>query len=139
MQESPDADSSNQEMPTEDECDEKLMEPSPSRVQNVETMSQKGREAANNKHSLKHERSKIAEPREPSLVCSAERKIIVHALADGHDDDIIAQQVGSSCYNVTRRAMQSLRPGQWVKDEVINSFFHLLSQRDGEICSNNAT
>jgi hypothetical protein len=66
----------------------------------------------------------------------SEHKIITHALADGHDDDVMAQ-VGRN--KVTRQAMQSLKPGQWIKDEVINSFFHLLSQRDGELCKNDVT
>jgi Ulp1 family protease len=69
----------------------------------------------------------------------AEQKIILHALADGHADKIIAQQVGSSLNKVTRGAMQSLKPGQWLEDEVVNCFFYLLAQRDGELSKKDAT
>jgi hypothetical protein len=61
--------------------------------------------------------------------------IISHALGAGHDGDIIVQ-VGSSGHKVTRLAMRSLKPEAWLKDEVINTFFHLLSLRDGELCKN---
>jgi Ulp1 family protease len=81
-----------------------------------------------------------AQPRGPSLIdSSAERKTISHALSDGHDDDVIVQVGEPSGHKVRRGAMQSLKPGVWVKDEVINSFFHLLSQQDGELCKNNVT
>jgi sentrin-specific protease 1 len=110
--------------------------------------------AANNTQiSLKKGKSEeSAEPRGPPLVgsavgsavssapvSSAEHKIIMHALADGHDNDIMAQVGSSGNKVVTRRAMQSLKPGQWIKDEVINSFFHLLSHRDEELSKNDST
>jgi hypothetical protein len=82
-----------------------------------------GRGAATNNESLKE----------------GERKIISHALADGHDDDVIVQVGRPSGHKVRRDAMQSLKPGVWVKDEVINAFFQLLTQRDGELCKNDVT
>jgi hypothetical protein len=110
--------------------DEENMKPPPA-VQDNE----KGRGAANNERF----KQSAAQPRGPSLIDLAERKIISHALSDGHDDDVIVQIGQHSGHKVIRGAMQSLKPGQWIKDEVVNSFFHLLSQRDGELCKNDVT
>jgi Ulp1 family protease len=40
---------------------------------------------------------------------------------------------------VTRQAMQSLKSGQWIKDEVINTFFLLLSHQKEELSKNDVT
>jgi Ulp1 family protease len=116
--------------------DKKNLKPPPA-VQD-DDISKKKRRAANSQ-SLKGRRSERAEPRgQPLVDSSAEYKIIRHALADGHDDDVIAQ-VGSSGHKVTRQAMQSLKPGQWLMDEVVNAFFYLLSHREEDFSRNDAT
>jgi hypothetical protein len=128
---------SNREMPiTEDGYDSNL-EPNPKAQQDADICNKGTAEAANNKYCLKG-KSESTEPRGPLLIDLAKHKIISHALGDGHDNDVIAQ-VGSTSHKVTRGAMQSLKSGQWIKDEVINSFFHLLSCREEELSKNNVT
>jgi hypothetical protein len=114
--------------------DNKNLKPPPPAVQDDET-SKKRRGAA------KGNKSESAEPaRGPPLLSSAERKIISHALADGpHDDNVIVQVGSSGSHKVTRQAMQSLKPGQWLEDEVVNTFLYLLSHREEELSRNNVT
>jgi hypothetical protein len=68
------------------------------------------------------------------VLVDSERDIISHALGAGHDNGIITQVGSSGGHKVTRQAMKSLKPGVWVKDEVMNAFYYLLSQQDGELC-----
>jgi hypothetical protein len=112
--------------------DKKNLKLPPPAVQDDET-SKKGRGAAKGK-------SESTEPaRGPPLLNSAECKIISHALAGGHDNDVIAQVRSSGSHKVTRRAMQLLKPGQWLKDEVVNNFHYLLSHQEEELSRNDAT
>jgi hypothetical protein len=89
-----------------------------------------------NHHCEKLE-SERAEEKRGTLreLVDSERDVVSRAFGAGHDNDIIAQ-AGSSDHKVTRGAMKSLQPGLWVEDEVINSFFYLLSQQDEELCKN---
>ena len=63
-----------------------------------------------------------------------ERAIITKATYGfGNSTDILASLGNDS---VTRKSMQTLRPGQWLNDEVINYFLkNCLANRDEIICA----
>ncbi len=61
-----------------------------------------------------------------------EKEIVAEAIhGSGPDHEILATFDADS---VTRASMQSLRPGGWLTDEVIHSFYVMLARRDEEMC-----
>jgi len=66
-----------------------------------------------------------------------EQEIIRDAIYGyGHDEEIVAQ---SGTDSVQRASMQTLKPGEWLNDEIIHHFYLMLSKRDEELCMNDPT
>jgi len=68
-------------------------------------------------------------PEEQELVRSA-------LFSPGPEDDVIAK---SDTDFVTRKNMQTLRPGAWLSDEIIHFFLAMLAKRDEELCLEDST
>lgn len=63
-----------------------------------------------------------------------ERQRILDAMDErlGRDDDIVAE---NGVDNIQRKSLRTLRPGEWLNDEVIHYFLGTLAKRDAQICA----
>ena len=89
--------------------------------------------AAKKKADREHESQELAMKLMRPLT-NEESEIVIEATEGvGPATQILASQDANS---VQRRSMQTLRPGQWLNDEVINYFLKTcLAKRDGIICA----
>ena len=66
-----------------------------------------------------------------------EHELVRRVLAeDGPDDDVVARTDSDI---VSRKNMHTLRPGEWLSDEIIHFFLAMLAKRDEELCNEDAT
>lgn len=76
------------------------------------------------------EEQKVASSPYPSI--EEEKTIVQEAIyGEGPSKEVVAR---SGADWVLRGSIQTLQPGQWLNDEVINYFFRMLSQRDQQLC-----
>ncbi len=109
------------------------------------------REAAERERVLRQEeleaqeeRQREADARAATLLAAimrpltdAERQRVDEAMeGEGPETEVIARVDSDTCQ---RRSLRSLLPGVWLRDEVIHHFFIMLSKRDEEICSQDAS
>ncbi len=51
-----------------------------------------------------------------------EQSVVVEAMKKGHHSEILVRSSSDSKDSVQRESMRTLRPGEWLNDEVINYF-----------------
>jgi Ulp1 family protease len=109
------------------------------------------REAAERERVLRQEeleaqeeRQREADARAATLLAAimrpltdAERQRVDEAMeGEGPETEVIARVDSDTCQ---RGSLRSLLPGVWLRDEVIHHFYIMLSKRDEEICSQDAS
>jgi sentrin-specific protease 1 len=96
------------------------------------------RESSVVKEIEERQKAKEAAKRASSLMrpLSDEELDLVERAVNGYSlaHNAIVAQDGSD--SVQQSSMHTLQPGQWVGDEVIHYFYHMLSKRDKEMCDN---
>jgi Ulp1 family protease len=65
---------------------------------------------------------------------------VINTQLHGHQrepEETIVKQNGTDI--VTLKRFRTLRPGEWLSDEIIHYYFRLLQQRDDELCKTDPT